>query len=82
DVPKDKDFVSAFANAEGAWRLQYDGGVQTIRGPFYGSYFTLPANARNDPARRFLAISAAVDGRPGYTLHSVKGEAYTFNTRQ
>jgi hypothetical protein len=82
DVPKDKDFVAAFANADGAWRLQYDGGVQTIRGRFYGSYFTLPANVRNDPARRFLAISAAVDGRPGYTLHSVKGEAYTFNTPQ
>jgi hypothetical protein len=82
DMPADKDFVAAFANAEGAWRLQYDGGVQTIRGPFYGSYFTLPASVRNDPKRRFLALTAAVDGGKGYTLHSTRGEAYTLNTRQ
>lgn len=82
DVPKDKDFVAAFANSEGAWRLQYDGGVQTIRGPFYGSYFTLPANVRNDPSRRFYALCAAVDGGKGYTLVSVKGETYTMNVRQ
>lgn len=82
EVPGNKDFVAAFANADGAWRLQYDGGVQTIRGKFYGSYFTLPANVRNDPHRRFLAITAAVDGGKGYTLHSTRGEAYTMNHAQ
>lgn len=81
-MPKDKDFVAAFANSEGAWRMQYDGGVQTIRGPFYGSYFSLPASARNDPARRFLTLCAAVDGGRGYTLVSTKGETYTMNQRQ
>jgi hypothetical protein len=80
DVPKDKDYVGALATADGAWKLQYDGGVETIRGAFYGSYFTLPADARNDPARRFLTIAANVDGGRGYTLVSLKGEAYTFAT--
>jgi len=82
DVPADKDFVAAFANSEGAWRMQYDGGVETIRGPFYGSYFTLDPKARNDPGRRFLTLCAAVDGGKGYTLVSTKGEPYTMNTRQ
>jgi hypothetical protein len=81
-VPGDKDFIDALATSEGAWRLQYDGGVQTIRGPFYGSYFTLPAGDRNDPSRRFCAITAAVDGRNGYTLHSTRGEAYTMQKKQ
>lgn len=79
DVPGMKDCVDALATSEGAWRLQYDGGVETIRGPFHGSYFTLPAAVRNDPGRRFSAITAAVTGSArGYTLHSVRGEAYTF----
>ena len=82
DMPADKDFVAAFANSEGAWRMQYDGGVETIRGPFYGSYFTLPANVRNNPARRFLTLCAAVDGGRGYTLVSTAGEPYTMNQRQ
>jgi len=82
DVPGDKDFVDALATDAGAWRLQYDGGVQTIRGKFYGSYFSLDAKHRNDPNRRFVAITANVEGGPGYTLHSVRGEAYTFSKAQ
>jgi len=82
DMPADKDFVDALATADGAWRLQYDGGVQTIRGRFFGSYFGLPANVRNDPNRRFLAITANVEGGPGYTIHSTRGEPYTFNKAQ
>lgn len=82
DVPGNKEFVAAFANEKGAWRLQYDGGVQTIRGAFYGSYFTLDPKHRNDPARRFLAITAAVDGGPGYSIHGTKGETYTFSKAQ
>jgi hypothetical protein len=50
DMPASKDFVDALATEAGAWRLQYDGGVETIRGAFYGSYFTLAAKDRNDPA--------------------------------
>jgi hypothetical protein len=82
DMPADKDFVSATVTAEGAWRMQYDGGVQTIRGPFFGSYFTLPAKDRNDPARRFLAITPNVHGGRGYSLHGTKGETYTFDRPQ
>jgi hypothetical protein len=83
DVPADSDIVAAYANAEGAWELEYGGGVRTVRGPFYGSYFTLPASARNDPTRRFRAITAPMNGAArGYTLASVKGEPYNFNTPQ
>ena len=79
DMPNSKDFVDAYSSADGAWRLQYDGGVETIRGPFYGSYFTLPANVRNDPGRRFLSITAPTNGSAkGYALHSIAGEAYDF----
>jgi hypothetical protein len=79
DVPAEKDFVDALSTAEGAWRLQYDGGVETIRGPFHGSYFSLPAKDQNDPHRRFSAITAPVNGAArGYTIHSTAGEAYTF----
>lgn len=80
DVPGDKDFVDALTTGEGSWKLQYDGGVETISGPFYGSYFTLPANVRNDPLRRFTSIFAT--SGLGYSLLSVKGEVYTFVTKQ
>jgi len=79
DVPNDKDFVDALSTSEGSWKLQYDGGVQTIRGPFYGSYFSLPATARNDPGRRFWTIFA--NNGPGYSLMSVKGEVYEFKVK-
>jgi hypothetical protein len=80
-MPADKDFVDAFSNSEGSWKLQYDGGVETVRGPFYGSYFTLDPSVRNDPTRRFLTICAALNGLRGYSLVSVKaGEVYSFNT--
>jgi hypothetical protein len=83
DMPKDKDTVDRLVTAEGTWDLQYDGGVKTIRGPFYGSYFSLPANVRNDPARRFLTIAAPGDGSAkGYDLISTKGESYGMRTRQ
>jgi hypothetical protein len=83
DVPADNDIVSAYANSEGAWELEYGGGVRTVRGPFFGSYFTLPASVRNDPARRFRAICAPMDTNPrGYALVSVKGETYNFHTPQ
>lgn len=83
DVPANKDTVGAFASADGSWKLAYDGGVETERGRFYGSYFTLPANVRNDPTRRFLTICAPMDGSAhGYSLVSVRGEVYTFNAPQ
>jgi hypothetical protein len=81
DMPADKDFVDALTTGEGSWKLQYDGGVQTIAGPFYGSYFSLPQNVQNDPSRRFLSIIPNV-GAPGYALVSVKGEVYNFKTKQ
>ena len=82
DVPQAKDYVDAYVSAEGAWKLQADGGVETVRGAFYGSYFSLPEKDRNDPARRFCAITAPVKGGlHGYTLVSVAGELYTFTTR-
>jgi hypothetical protein len=83
DMPKDKDYVDAYATPDGAWKLQYDGGVATVRGRFYGSYFSLSSSVRNDPARRFLTICAPADGSAhGYSLVSVKGEVYTFNKAQ
>lgn len=80
DVPADKDFVSSCANGNGAWKMQYDGGVETVTGRFYGSYFTLPANVRNDPTRRFLTMFAHETG--GYSLVSLAGEVYAFDTPQ
>lgn len=82
DVPKDKDVVDRLVTAEGAWDLQYDGGVLTRRGPFYGSYFSLPSSVRNDPARRFRVIAAPADGSAkGYDLVSVKGETYAMRSK-
>jgi hypothetical protein len=77
DVPKDKDYVDSLSGKDGAWSLQYDGGVKTISGTFYGSYFSLPSSVRNDPSRRFLSMFANSDR--GYSLVSVKGEVYKFN---
>lgn len=83
ELPKDKDVVDALVTSEGSWQLQYDGGVLTKRGPFYGSYFSLPASVRNDPARRFRNITAPGDGSArGYDLVSVKGEVYGMRTKQ
>jgi hypothetical protein len=74
DVPKDKDFVASFANASGSWKMQYDGGIETISGTFFGSYFTLPPADRNDPNRRFLTGYAHPTS--GYSIVSLKGEVY------
>lgn len=82
DVPGDKEFVSRLVTPEGAWDLQYDGGVRTVRGPFYGSYFSLPSSVRNDPARRFRVLAAPADGSArGYDLISTKGESYAMRTK-
>ena len=82
-MPADKDVVDRLVTAEGTWSLQYDGGVTTQRGPFYGSYFSLAASARNDPNRRFRVIAAPADGSgKGYDLVSTKGETYGMRTRQ
>jgi hypothetical protein len=81
-VPGDKEFVSRLVTAEGAWDLQYDGGVRTVRGPFYGSYFSLASSVRNDPARRFRVLAAPADGSArGYDLISTKGESYAMRTK-
>lgn len=77
DMPADKDFVDALSTKDGIWKLQYDGGVQTVSGTFFGSYFTLPDADRNDPTRRFLSMFANTDR--GYSLVSTKGEVYAFN---
>jgi hypothetical protein len=83
DMPADTDVVDAYSSGEGAWVLEYSGGVRTLRGAFYGSYFTLPDKDRNDPARRFLTICAPTDGVVhGYALVSTKGEPYNFHTPQ
>jgi hypothetical protein len=82
DMPGTKDYVDALSTDDGAWLLQYDGGVETIRGPFYGSYFTLPANVRNDPTRRFLSFGPVPAGGKGYSLLSLRGERYEMTTRQ
>lgn len=82
-LPADKDVVDQLVTSEGTWQLQYDGGVKTVRGPFYGSYFSLPASVRNDPSRRFRALTAPSDGSArGYDLVSIKGETYGMRTRQ
>lgn len=77
DMPADKDVVAALRTKDGAWKLQYDGGIQTIDGGFYGSYFSLPDADRNDPTRRFRSIFANTDR--GYSIVSTKGEVYAFN---
>jgi hypothetical protein len=84
DVPKDKDTVDVYVGPDGAWALEYDGGVRTLHGDaFYGSYLGLPPDVRNDPARRFLTICAPIDGLPnGYSLVSLHHEPYTFHKRQ
>jgi len=80
-MPADTDVVDFYATAEGAWVLEYGGGVRTLRGPFYGSYFTLPASARNDPGRRFWSIGPPTDTiTRGYAIVSANGEAYNFHT--
>jgi hypothetical protein len=80
DVPKDSDFVASFANASGSWKMKYDGSIFTISGKFFGSYFTLPAADRNDPTRRFNTGFAHPTN--GYSIVSVKGEVYSFDTPQ
>lgn len=78
DIVGDRDFVASCSNANGSWKMRYDGTVETITGKFYGSYFSLPPETRNDPTRRFRTMFAHVTG--GYTLVSVKGEVYSFDT--
>lgn len=83
DVPGDKETVAAYTapDGSGAWALQYDGGVETLHGAFHGSYWSLDPSVRNNPNRRFLAITGRTDGKPaGYALVSTAGEAYNFPT--
>jgi hypothetical protein len=65
DVPGMKDCVDALATSEGAWRLQYDGGVETIRGPFTAHISrcrrrsgTIPAGVSRRLLRRSMAARA------------------------
>lgn len=76
DMPQPSDVVDVLINSEGKWRLTADGGVQTVRGPFHGSYPGLPAAARQG-VRYFTAIRAN-EGRAGYTLFANDGGEYSF----
>ena len=62
---------------QGYWLMSSDGGIFTFGdAPYRGSYPGLPAEVRNDPNRRFVAIVARDDGR--YSLISSTRESYDF----
>lgn len=79
DMPLPTDTVGALSTTYGSWRLTADGGVATERGPFYGSYLSLPADQRQG-VRHFTSITERVDDprAPGYTLWANDGAKYTF----
>lgn len=79
DVPKPSDQVDTLSNEYGAWALYADGGVKTLRGPFYGSYFNILEKDRPG-VRYFQAISRRVDAPElaGYTLAANDGSLWTF----
>lgn len=85
DMPKDKDYVDAAPcwkdGCEGAFSLQFDGGVQEQgdhggEDHFKGSYFSLDVTVRNDPDRRFYSITVVED--KGYIILGTDGSYYTF----
>lgn len=55
--------------------LAASGGVFAPLGNFFGSYFTLPPDARNDPNRRFVSIRTTP---VGYEIVAAGGESYAF----
>lgn len=68
-------------HGDGWYELDADGGVRTEGGcsHFYGSYFSLAEQDRNNPDRRFVAISHRRDRAEGYTIYANDGtEGYTF----
>lgn len=71
----------------GTWRLQYDGGIQTNGDAmFYGSYWSLPPEARQGNRGGFVAIAPNWVKRgdlwvleDGYVIQSADGAFYNFN---
>lgn len=73
------DPVDALYNADGATVLTNNGGIFTYgAAEFHGSYWSLPAEHRNDPHRRFVALDPRDDGQAGYQIVSAGGEVYRF----
>lgn len=81
DMPKDKDYVDAcpcyVEGCDGAFSLQFDGGVQTqgdhTGDHFVGSYFSFDETVRNDPDRRFYSLTETENG---YMLLGTDGTYY------
>jgi hypothetical protein len=67
--------VDVLVTPGGSWVLRADGAVETAYGSFYGSYFSLPGEQRQDTAP-FVAITERIDGRTGYTLWNNLGHHF------
>lgn len=73
------DPVDAIWSAEGATVVTRTGGVFTYGAHrFYGSYFSLAEQHRNDPDRVFVSIDPRDDATDGYQIVSAGGEIYRF----
>lgn len=79
DLPAGVTEVARVQAKEGGYYiLGSDGGVFTEgNAPFYGSYWSLPEGARNDPNRGWSNIYINPNG--GYMLEATTGETYNFN---
>lgn len=73
------DVTGHLVTPHGEWFQTANGGIQTVSGPFYGSYGSLPTHYQDNPNRRFYCDpSPRADGLPGYVLHSNDGGHYSF----
>lgn len=80
DVPAPTDVTASLStpSGKGRWLLQYDGGIITEGdAPFYGSYPSLPATARQG-RRGFYVLTVRDDGRAGYMLVGTDRSHYRF----
>lgn len=74
---KGTDIIATVKTTRGEWKIQRDGGVLTVKGPFLGSYPGLAATYRQgNPGRMFKGAVGRPDG--GYTLISEADEKYDF----
>jgi hypothetical protein len=74
---KSTDIVATVKTNVGEWKVQRDGGVLTVKGPFLGSYPGLaPVHRAGNPGRQFKTAVGRSDG--GYTLVSEADEKYDF----
>jgi len=75
DVAQPGDVIAVLSDAAGTAKLKADGAVVTVSGPFWGSYFSIPAGSRLG-VRHFVAITRR--GVDGYTIWGHDGSRYDF----